>query len=180
MTDLTAAVAEHPYREGLRAVLARALYQAGRQVDALRSLDDARRVLRDEIGVDPGPELRAVEAAILDHDPSLEAPAPAPARTARAPTGTGNCSSDVMWSSTPYSAPPAPRSPGGRDARSCSPASPASARPGWSRSCRRGPPRWARSVAWARCRKARRPPTGRGSKSPTSSTPRRAMPFEPR
>ncbi|HEX2384774.1 MAG TPA: BTAD domain-containing putative transcriptional regulator [Acidimicrobiales bacterium] len=71
VADLTAAVAEHPYREGLRALLARALYQAGRQVEALRSIDEARQVLRDEIGVDPGPALRALEAAILEHDPSL-------------------------------------------------------------------------------------------------------------
>ena len=87
--DLLALVARYPYREGLRVQLATALYRSGDQVQALRSIDDARRMLVDDVGVDPGPELRAVEAAILAHDPSLAwsapaagaaaAPAPAPA-----------------------------------------------------------------------------------------------------
>src|SRR5262245_7170764 len=81
VTDLTAAVAANPYRERMHALHARALYRAGRQVEALRSIDEARRVLREEIGVDPGPELRAVEAAILDHDPTLEHAAAAPSVT---------------------------------------------------------------------------------------------------
>ena len=61
-------IARQPYRERLRAQLAVALYRAGRPVEALRSIDDTRRLLRDDIGVDPGPELRQLEAAILDHD----------------------------------------------------------------------------------------------------------------
>jgi DNA-binding SARP family transcriptional activator len=72
--DLGTAITDYPYREGLRALLARALYRAGRQVEALRSIDEARRTLGDEVGVELGPELRALEAAILAHDPALDGP----------------------------------------------------------------------------------------------------------
>lgn len=71
---LEAAVAAHPFHERLRGQLAVALYRAGRQTDALRSLADARRVLADEIGVEPGPELRQLEADILAQAPHLDAP----------------------------------------------------------------------------------------------------------
>lgn len=73
--ELTELVAQQPLREGLRAQLALALYRAGRQADALAALADARRTLRDELGVDPGRPLRDLEAAILKHDPALESPA---------------------------------------------------------------------------------------------------------
>ncbi|HEX5945828.1 MAG TPA: BTAD domain-containing putative transcriptional regulator, partial [Acidimicrobiales bacterium] len=84
---IEAAVAAHPFRERLRGHLALALYRAGRQTDALRSLADARRTLADEIGVDPGPELRQLEADILAHAPHLDPPprpAAGPAATAPA------------------------------------------------------------------------------------------------
>ncbi len=92
---LEAAVAAHPFHERLRGQLALALYRAGRQTDALRSLSDARRTLADEIGVDPGPELRQLEADILAQADHLNAPAAAPRTapghpTARGPTRTGN------------------------------------------------------------------------------------------
>lgn len=91
VAGLEAAVAEHPYRERLRVHLALALYRSGRQTDALRSLAAARRVLADEIGVEPGPELRAVEADILAHAPHLapsvpSAPVPASAVDVSAPS----------------------------------------------------------------------------------------------
>ncbi|CAN5490103.1 BTAD domain-containing putative transcriptional regulator [soil metagenome] len=85
-TEVLAAVAQHPYRERLRHHLALALYRSGRPVEALRALADARATLAD-IGVDPGPELATLEAAVLRHDPELAWVA-APVAPVRAPTVT--------------------------------------------------------------------------------------------
>lgn len=71
VAELESLCATHPLREQLWRLLALALYRTGRQADALRRLDSARAVLLDQLGVDPGPELRALERAILDHDPEL-------------------------------------------------------------------------------------------------------------
>lgn len=68
---LPALVAEHPMRESLRGLLMLALFQAGRQAEALDVYADARRVLADELGLDPGPELQAVHQRILEQDPTL-------------------------------------------------------------------------------------------------------------
>lgn len=57
--------------ERLWEILARALYQCGRQADALDALRRARRELRDAFGLDPGPRLQELEVAILRHDPAL-------------------------------------------------------------------------------------------------------------
>ncbi|MFC4012461.1 BTAD domain-containing putative transcriptional regulator [Nonomuraea purpurea] len=73
--ELAGLVAAHPLRERLRAVHVRALYRAGRQSEALAGYADLRRRLADELGLDPGPELVALHQAILEQDPSLEAPA---------------------------------------------------------------------------------------------------------
>jgi DNA-binding SARP family transcriptional activator len=70
--ELGELVAAHPLREQLRHHLALALYRSGRQAEALRVLDDARRTLRDQLGIDPGRPLVDLEAAILNHDPALE------------------------------------------------------------------------------------------------------------
>jgi class 3 adenylate cyclase len=72
--ELEALVREHPFREGLWAHLMVALYRVRRQADALASYQRARTVLADELGLEPGAELRRLERAILDHDPSLEPP----------------------------------------------------------------------------------------------------------
>ena len=79
---LQEAVAEHPLREGLWAQLALALYRSRRQADALRALTTARETLVEELGLDPGPDLRELESRILAQDPSLVATPtpPAPAR----------------------------------------------------------------------------------------------------
>ena len=69
--ELEALVAEHPYRERLRAQLMLALYQSGRQADALETYQAGRRALRDDLGLEPGTELRDLEAAILRHEERL-------------------------------------------------------------------------------------------------------------
>ena len=74
--DLESLVIEHPFRERLWSALVVALYRAGRQADALDAYQRARSLLGDELGVDPGPELRAVEAKVLAQDPSLMGAAP--------------------------------------------------------------------------------------------------------
>ncbi|WP_344016062.1 BTAD domain-containing putative transcriptional regulator [Pseudonocardia xinjiangensis] len=82
--DLEAHVAAHPLREDGRRLLALALYRTGRQGDALATLRRGRTVLRAELGVDPGPGLRQLEADILVQAPQLAAP-PAPRRQSPAP-----------------------------------------------------------------------------------------------
>lgn len=75
--ELDELVEEHPYREGLRATLAVALYRSDRQVDALRCIAEARRALADDLGVSPGRRLIEIEQQILNHDAALAAPAAA-------------------------------------------------------------------------------------------------------
>ncbi|MEU5978776.1 BTAD domain-containing putative transcriptional regulator [Streptomyces sp. NPDC047315] len=82
--DLGDLVALHPLRERLRTAHVRALYLAGRQGAALRSYAEAREVLADRLGVDPGPELAALHRAVLTQDPALTA-VPSPATTAARP-----------------------------------------------------------------------------------------------
>jgi DNA-binding SARP family transcriptional activator len=71
---LPALIADHPYREHLRAQLMLALYRCDRQADALQAFRDARRELVDELGIEPGERLRALERAILAQDPALLPP----------------------------------------------------------------------------------------------------------
>ncbi|TDD15357.1 tetratricopeptide repeat protein [Kribbella turkmenica] len=63
--ELAALVAEHPLRERLRASHMRALYRSGRQSEALESYEELRRLLADELGLDPSPELVALHQSIL-------------------------------------------------------------------------------------------------------------------
>jgi DNA-binding SARP family transcriptional activator/pimeloyl-ACP methyl ester carboxylesterase len=79
--ELEALVREHPFRERLWAHLMVALYRGGRQADALAAYGRARTILREELGLDPGGELRRVEQAVLEHDPTLQASPPRPAPT---------------------------------------------------------------------------------------------------
>ena len=85
--QLTELTARHPFREGLWALLMRALYAVGRQAEALAAYRRARDHLVDELGVEPGPVLRALEASILAHDDGLPSARPRQNR-AELPAGT--------------------------------------------------------------------------------------------
>src|SRR5215217_5916651 len=71
IAELEHLIAAHPFRERLHCQLMLALYRSGRQADALAVSSALRQQLADELGVDPGPELRDLETAILRHDPEL-------------------------------------------------------------------------------------------------------------
>jgi DNA-binding SARP family transcriptional activator len=72
--ELEALVAGHPYRERLRREHILALYRSARQAEALEAYQQARRTLVDELGIEPGTELRELERAILRQDPDLALP----------------------------------------------------------------------------------------------------------
>jgi YVTN family beta-propeller protein len=78
VTELDALVAEHPYRERFRGQLMLALYRSGRQADALAAYRAARDASIDGLGLEPGPELRALERSVLEQDPSLDSPVAPP------------------------------------------------------------------------------------------------------
>jgi len=81
--ELEALVRAHPLRERLWGQLIVALYRSGRQGDALGAYRRARTVLADELGIDPGPELRRLESAVLSQDSTLGEPAPGRGRPDR-------------------------------------------------------------------------------------------------
>ena len=81
--ELEALVAAHPLRERLRRQLVLALYRAGRQADALEAYRAARAQLMEELGLEPTPELRQLEHAILTHDVAVRTPAAPAARSSR-------------------------------------------------------------------------------------------------
>jgi DNA-binding SARP family transcriptional activator len=84
LAELERLVGLHPLRERLRELFILALYRSGRQAEALRAYQDARRTLVEELGIEPRASLRQLEADILRHSPSLEW---RPAATATEPEG---------------------------------------------------------------------------------------------
>jgi DNA-binding SARP family transcriptional activator/tetratricopeptide (TPR) repeat protein len=74
--ELKSLVRRHPLSERLRAQLMLALYRAGRQAEALGVYRAGRRILVDQLGIEPGTELRELEHAILAQDPQLALPEP--------------------------------------------------------------------------------------------------------
>jgi DNA-binding SARP family transcriptional activator len=83
--ELSALVAEHPLRERLRGHLMTALFLTGRQADAIACFHQGREVLVEELGVEPGPELRAVHERILRGEIALPAEARGVSRPAAEP-----------------------------------------------------------------------------------------------
>lgn len=73
--QLMALVAQHPLREQLRGKLMVALYRSGRPAEALECYREGRRILADQLGLEPTARLRELEHAILMNDPSLDRPA---------------------------------------------------------------------------------------------------------
>ena len=72
VAEIDALLAENPWRERLHAQRMLALYRCGRQAEALEAYRHARRILVEEVGVEPAPELQRLHDAILRQDPSLD------------------------------------------------------------------------------------------------------------
>ncbi|MGB3828233.1 MAG: BTAD domain-containing putative transcriptional regulator [Ornithinimicrobium sp.] len=101
LTELTST---YPFRESLWALLMTSLYRAGRQSDALAAYRTARSHLVEQLGVEPGPRLRALESSILDHDERLDDPRSTRGSSPEPPSGTvtfGFCEvedAERLWS----------------------------------------------------------------------------------
>ncbi|MEU6408490.1 BTAD domain-containing putative transcriptional regulator [Microbispora sp. NPDC046933] len=112
VADLERLVEAYPYRERLWSLLVLALYRSGRQTDALGALRRVRALLDEEMGLQPGPELRRLEQAVLEQSPALDAPAPleapADARPAAAPRVDTPVDAPEETPSLPAAEPPSP------------------------------------------------------------------------
>ncbi|MEN3608435.1 BTAD domain-containing putative transcriptional regulator [Plantactinospora sp. ZYX-F-223] len=121
VAELRELVAAYPLRERLRGQLIRALHAGGRRAEALASFEEARRLLAEELGTDPSPELAALHVAVLRDDPALLPPGrrpgparpvpagPTPADTVSAPAPAGTVAGPVpAGAAAPVGGPPGP------------------------------------------------------------------------
>ncbi|HEX3833067.1 MAG TPA: BTAD domain-containing putative transcriptional regulator [Solirubrobacteraceae bacterium] len=88
--ELEALCRDHPLRERLWELLILALYRGGRQAEALSAYTQARDRLVEELGIEPGPALRELQARVLAQDPALTLPGTPPPRVAGATMAAGN------------------------------------------------------------------------------------------
>ncbi len=93
LSRLSALMADFELRERRWELLMLALYRDGRQAEALRTFQQAANLFRGEMGLEVGPDLRKLEQAILDHDPSLLPPRP---RGSTAPASVGVALVDLV------------------------------------------------------------------------------------
>ena len=90
--DLQGLIVDHPLRERFYVQLMTALYRSGRQAEALQVYGDARSTLVEELGLDPSPELQAMEQAVLTHSPALQPSVQPGPGTPQPPDGDGEAS----------------------------------------------------------------------------------------
>ncbi|MGF1660865.1 MAG: BTAD domain-containing putative transcriptional regulator [Kineosporiaceae bacterium] len=99
VTELRDLIAEYPLRERFAACLALALYRDGRQADALAVLRQVRRALADDMGIDPGQELRDLEVDMLNRAPRLDLVSSSSVSRAGASDGSGSVGRADTWRS---------------------------------------------------------------------------------
>src|SRR5215469_15422927 len=113
VSELRQLVTEHPFRERMHGLLMLALYRSGRRADALSAFQDARSLLRDELGVEPAAALQRLHQQILSADPELgstayqqmpsggssptPSPLPAPAQLPHSVTGFSGRQAEMEW-----------------------------------------------------------------------------------